>query len=89
MQSRLHTQKVIKQEVPMVAQWIKEPVFPQLWLRSQLQLGFNSWPGKFYMTEVRPKTKPKKKKNKEIKKKKKKPNKKKKKKTQNTSHKTN
>ena len=28
-----------------LAQWVKDPVLPQLHLRSQLQLGSDPWPG--------------------------------------------
>ena len=28
--------------VPTVAQWVKDPALPQLWWRSQMQLGFKS-----------------------------------------------
>ena len=31
--------------VPSLAQWVKDLVLPQLWLRSQLQLGSDPWPG--------------------------------------------
>ena len=47
--------------VPAVAQWVKDLVLPQLWYRLQLQLGFNPLPGKFYMPQVQPKKKKKKK----------------------------
>ena len=30
---------------PHMAQWVKDLVLPWLWLRSQLQLGFDPWPG--------------------------------------------
>ena len=30
---------------PKPAQWVKDPVSPQLWLRSQLRLGSDPWPG--------------------------------------------
>ena len=29
---------------PSPAQWVKDPVLLQLWLRLQLRLGFNPWP---------------------------------------------
>ena len=31
--------------VPGLAQWVKDPVLPQQWLRSQLFLGSDPWPG--------------------------------------------
>ena len=31
--------------IPSLAQWVKDPALPQLWLRSQLWLGFDPWPG--------------------------------------------
>ena len=31
--------------IPGPAQWVKDPVLPQLWHRSQLELGSDSWPG--------------------------------------------
>ena len=30
--------------IPGPAQWVKDPALPQLWLRSQLQLGSDPWP---------------------------------------------
>ena len=35
-----------------MAQWVKDPVLPQLWSRLQLQLGFSPWPGNFHMPWV-------------------------------------
>ena len=40
--------------IPGLAQWVKALVFPQLWLRLQLQLGFDPWPRNFHMPRVRP-----------------------------------
>ena len=31
--------------VYQLAQWVKDPVLMQLWLRSQLRLGSDPWPG--------------------------------------------
>ena len=31
---------------PSPAQWVKDPVLPQLWCRFQLRLGSDPWPGK-------------------------------------------
>ena len=31
--------------IPSPAQWVKDPALPQLWSRSQLWLGSDSWPG--------------------------------------------
>ena len=28
-----------------MAQWVKDPMLPQLWCRSQLWLGISPWPG--------------------------------------------
>ena len=50
--------------VTAVVQWVKAPVLPQLWCWSQLQLGFDSWPGNFHMPWVQQKRKKKKKKKK-------------------------
>lgn len=41
--------------VSTVAQWVEDPVLPQLWLRSQRQLGFHPWPENFPMSWVWPK----------------------------------
>ena len=30
--------------IPSLARWVKDPVLLQLWLRLQLQLGFDPWP---------------------------------------------
>ena len=30
--------------IPSLTQWVKDPALPQLWLRSQLQLGSDPWP---------------------------------------------
>ena len=30
--------------MPSLAQWVREPALPQLWLRLQLQLGSDPWP---------------------------------------------
>ena len=42
-----------------MALWVKELVLPQLWCRSQLQLGFDASPGNFHMPWERPKKKKK------------------------------
>ena len=47
--------------IPNPAQQVKDPVLPQPWCKSQLQLGFNHWPGNFHMSWVWPKKKKKKK----------------------------
>ena len=49
--------------VPAVAQWVKDLALLQLWRRLQLWLGFDSWPGNFYMPWVWPKKKNKTKQN--------------------------
>ena len=33
----------------LVAQWVKDPAFPLLWLRSLLWLGVQPWPRNFCM----------------------------------------
>ena len=38
--------------IPGSVQWVKDPALPQLWRRSQLQLGFNPWPWNFHMPWV-------------------------------------
>ena len=40
--------------IPSLAPWLKDPVLPQLWYRSQMQLGFSPWPRNFHMLWVRP-----------------------------------
>ena len=45
--------------IPGPAQWVKDPLLPQLWPRLWLQLGFNPWPTNFHMLWVRPKKTPK------------------------------
>ena len=45
---------------PDPAQWVKDPALLQLWHRSQLQLGFDSWSEDFHMPLGRPKKKTKK-----------------------------
>ena len=42
---------------PPVMQWVKDLALLQLWCRSQLQLGFHSWPGNFTCRECSPKKK--------------------------------
>ena len=39
------------------AQWVKDPMWPQLWRRLQLQLGFNPWSGNFHILWVQSKKK--------------------------------
>ena len=51
-----------------VAQWIKDLMLLWLWCGLQMWLGFDLWPGNFYMLWVRPKTEKKKKKQKKRKK---------------------
>ena len=46
---------------PGPEQWIKDPVWPQLWHKSQMRLRFNPWPGNFHMPQVWPKEEKKKK----------------------------
>ena len=38
--------------IPSPAQWVKDPVLPQLWLRSQLWLRYDPWPGNFIYYRV-------------------------------------
>ena len=38
--------------IPSPAQWIKDVALPSLWHRSQMQLGFDPWPGNFHMLGV-------------------------------------
>lgn len=40
--------------VPAVAQWGKDPMWLQLWLRLQLWLSFDLWSGNFHMQQVLP-----------------------------------
>ena len=40
--------------VPIVAQRVKDLSLMQLWLRLQLQLGFDPWAGNFHMLGVQP-----------------------------------
>ena len=37
-----------------MAQWVKDPVLPQLWHRLQLWLEFDPWPGNFHMLQMQP-----------------------------------
>ena len=46
--------------VPTVVQWVKDLVLLQLWLRLQLQLGFDPWPRNFHMPLVQPRKRKKK-----------------------------
>ena len=39
---------------PGLVQWVKNLVLPQLWHRSQLWLGFETWPGNLLMTWMLP-----------------------------------
>ena len=39
---------------PAQCSGLKDPVWPQLQYRSQLQLGFSPWPGNFHMPQVQP-----------------------------------
>ena len=41
-------------------QWVKDPVLPWFWYRSQLWLWFDPWPRNFHMPQVRPLKKKKK-----------------------------
>ena len=36
-----------------MVQWVKDPVLPQLWHRSQLQLKFDAWPGNFQASSAK------------------------------------
>ena len=45
--------------IPRPAQWVKDPVLPQLWQRSQMQLRFDPWPRNFHIPQVQPKKKKK------------------------------
>ena len=38
--------------IPSAVQWVKDLVFPQLWHRSQMQVGLDPWPGNFHMPQV-------------------------------------
>ena len=40
-----------------MVQRVKDPALPQLWQRSQLQLGLDPWPRNFHMPWVQPKKK--------------------------------
>ena len=40
--------------IPSPTQWVKDPVLPKLWHRSQLRLRFIPWPGNFHMPQVQP-----------------------------------
>ena len=46
--------------IPSPAQWVKDLALLQLWLRSQLQLRSNLWPGNFICYEAAKKKKKKK-----------------------------
>ena len=35
--------------IPSLAHWVKDPALPLLQHRSQMQLGFDPWPGNFHM----------------------------------------
>ena len=35
--------------IPGFAHWVKDPTLLQMWYRSQLQLGFNPWPGNIFL----------------------------------------
>ena len=43
--------------IPHLEQWVKYPVLPQLWCRSQLWFGFDPCLGNFHMLQVWPKKK--------------------------------
>lgn len=47
--------KIFEPRVPNVAQRVKDPALLQLWHRSQLQLGFHTWPRNFHMPCMWPK----------------------------------
>ena len=47
--------KKIIRGAPAVAQGVKEPGWPQLWRRLQLQLGFNPWPRNSHRPRMQPK----------------------------------
>ena len=49
-------------KVPAMAQGVKDPTLTQLWYRSHLWLGFDSWPRNFHMARMKPWGKKKKKK---------------------------
>ena len=38
--------------VPAVVQWVNDPTLPQMWCRSQMQLGFSPWLGNFHMPSM-------------------------------------
>jgi len=40
--------------IPGLAQWVRDPVFLQLWCKMQRWLRFSSWPGNFHMPRVWP-----------------------------------
>lgn len=40
--------------IPSQVQWIKGPVLPRLWHRSQLSFGFIPWPENFYVPCMQP-----------------------------------
>ena len=44
---------------PRPVQWVKDLVLWQMWHRSQMQLGFDPWPGNVCMPQVSPKKKKK------------------------------
>ena len=43
--------------IPSLAEWVKDPVLPQLWFRWYLRLGSAPWPGNSMCSEVAKKRK--------------------------------
>ena len=39
---------------PIQAQWVEDPILPQLWCGLQQWLGFDPWPGNFHRPQVWP-----------------------------------
>ena len=53
MSQRIHNLAFVCGSILSPAQWIKDPALLQLWHKSQLQLGFDPWPGNFHMPRIR------------------------------------